>query len=172
VLAGCLRSRACSRDRPDVGVCLCFWVLKLLAPPSWRLSHDVYGPVCACVQVFYVNENSAVNTFVGVFPAQPRKGEALQFNITGGNTGGAFRVQACSGTLFVDLEILDFESTTLNWFNLSVMVTGEQVKNVTAIIYVRGASLRVCAKDSMLSGVRALARLHLHIFPCARCVCV
>ena len=101
-------------------------VNKILRPPA------VYN------QVFYINENAVTNTFVNVIPSQPRKGEALRFNITGGNTGNAFRVQECSGTIFVETEVLDFERPGYNAFNLSIMVTGEMVKNITVIIIIRG----------------------------------
>jgi hypothetical protein len=107
--------------------------------------NKILRPPTVSSQVFFVNENSPVNTFVNVIPSSPRKGEALHFNITSGNTGSAFRVQECSGTVFVDLDVLDFESPSLSFFNLSIMVTGEMVANVTAVIYVRGAEMRaVC----------------------------
>jgi hypothetical protein len=102
-------------------------VNKILRPPS------------VASQVFYVNENSPVNKFVNVVPSTPRKGEALNFNITAGNTAGAFRVQECSGTLFVDNDVLDFERAPFNFYNLSIRVTGEMVANITVVIYVKGA---------------------------------
>ena len=117
----------------------------IYGPLSYSTSMDIIvnkilRPPTVFSQVFYINENSPVNTFVNVIPSTPRKGEALHFNITGGNTVGAFRVQECSGTLFVDNAVLDFERAPYNWYNLSVMVTGEMVANITVIINVKGAS--------------------------------
>ncbi len=103
--------------------------------------NKILRPPTVSSQVFYVNENSPVNTFVNVIPSSPRKGEALHFNITSGNTDGTFRVQECSGTLFVDNAVLDYERAPYNWYNLSVMVTGEMVANVTVIIVVKGEIL-------------------------------
>jgi hypothetical protein len=124
----------------------------IYSPLSYSTTLDIIvnkitRPPTVSSQVFYVNENSPVNTFVNVIPSSPRKGEALHFNITSGNTDGAFRVQECSGTVFVDIDILDFERAPYNFFNLSVMVTGEMVANVTAVIYVKGAS-RVPARSA------------------------
>jgi hypothetical protein len=118
----------------------------IYSPLSYSTSMDIIinkilRPPTVSSQVFYMNENSLVNAFVNVIPSTPRKGEALHFNITGGNTAGAFRVQECSGTLFVDNAVLDYERAPYNWYNLSVMVTGEMVANVTVIIVVKGEIL-------------------------------
>ena len=80
-------------------------VNKVLRPPS------------VLSQTFYVNEDSPTNTFVNVIPAQPRPGELLHFSILSGDTQGAFFVQDCSGTLFVNNSVLDFENPVLNYFN-------------------------------------------------------
>jgi hypothetical protein len=99
----------------------------------------VIRPPTVSSVVLRVDENSPANTYINIIPSKARKGEALHFNITSGNTNGAFRVQECSGTLFVDVDILDFENPLLSYFNLSVMVVGEMVTNVSAVIIVRGS---------------------------------
>ena len=123
------------------------------SPLSYSTTMDIVvnkilRPPTVASQVFYINENSPLNTFVNVIPSTPRKGEALHFNITAGNTAGAFRVQECSGTLFVDNDVLDYEKAPFSFFNLSIMVTGEMVKNISVVLNVKGMeyaySARVC----------------------------
>ena len=117
----------------------------IYSPLSYSTTLDIVvnkilRPPTVASQVFYINENSPLNTFVNVIPSTPRKGEALHFNITAGNTAGAFRVQECSGTLFVDNEVLDYEKAPFNFYNLSIMVTGEMVKNISVVLNVKGLS--------------------------------
>ncbi len=88
--------------------------------------------------IFYLDENSPENFYVTQIAAKPRPGEALHFNITSGNTAGAFFVQECSGMLFVSNPVLNFEDSRYNFFNMSVVVVGEMVTNVTVIIYIKG----------------------------------
>ena len=74
-------------------------------------------------QSFSVNENAANGTVVGtVVASDPDAGDTLTYAITGGNTGGAFAINANTGQITVNnSSALDFETTPT--FNLTVQVT-------------------------------------------------
>ncbi len=76
-------------------------------------------------QAFSVNENSANGTAVGTVVATDLdNGAVLGYAITGGNTGGAFSINALTGAILVaNSAALDFETTPT--FNLTVEVTDE-----------------------------------------------
>ena len=72
---------------------------------------------------FLLPENSADGTVVGTVTfTDPDAGQSGTFSLTGGNTGGAFAINASTGQLTVASGVaLDFESTPS--FRLSVRVT-------------------------------------------------
>jgi len=76
-------------------------------------------------QAFSVNENSANGTAVGTVVATDLdNGAVLGYAITGGNTSGAFSINALTGAILVaNSAALDFETTPT--FNLTVEVTDE-----------------------------------------------
>ena len=61
---------------------------------------------------------------------------SLLFTLTGGNVNDAFRVQNCSGIIFVNKNILDYE--TLNFYNLTITILGDLATNASALVYVLG----------------------------------
>ncbi len=74
-------------------------------------------------QTFSVAENKANGSLVGtVVASDPDAGQSLTFAITGGNTGGAFSINAASGQIAVtNSSALDYEVRQA--FNLTVQVT-------------------------------------------------
>ncbi len=86
-------------------------------------------------QVFSVVENSLPDTFVGIM-AIPQSGVPLLYTITGGNVNSVFRMQNCSGIIFVNTLGVDFETRSV--YNLTVTVLGDLSVNATALIYVSG----------------------------------
>jgi len=74
-------------------------------------------------QDFYVDENSAKSTIVGVLEASdPDEGQQLSFEILTGNTNNAFIIDPKSGVLYVNDPVqLDFEKTPL--FELQILVS-------------------------------------------------
>ena len=73
---------------------------------------------------FYLAENSANGTIVGIAPASDPDGDALSYSITGGDGATAFAIDAATGEITViDSAQLDFESTTT--FTLEVSVTDD-----------------------------------------------
>ena len=73
-------------------------------------------------QTFSIDENSAVDTSVGVVAANDPDGDALFFSITSGNDLGGFSIETTTGELIVaDESVLDFETTPS--FGLTVEVS-------------------------------------------------
>jgi hypothetical protein len=87
-------------------------------------------------QSFAVYENSGNGTVVGTVAASdPDSGQALSYQITAGNTGGAFAVDGSTGQITVaNGAALDFETTLA--FTLTVQVTdnGSPAPSSTATI--------------------------------------
>ena len=82
-------------------------------------------------QSFPVNENAANGTVVGTVAASdPDAGDTLTYAITGGNTGGAFAINASTGEITVNNSAaLNFEMTPA--FNLTVQVTDAGTPGLT-----------------------------------------
>ncbi len=82
------------------------------------------APVVAPV-TFGIAENSATGAVVGTVTAtDPNPGQTLSYAITGGNTGGAFAINAATGAITVaNSAALDFETTP--GFNLTVQATDD-----------------------------------------------
>src|SRR5205085_8346 len=74
-------------------------------------------------QTFGINENSAVGAIVGAVAAtDPDAGQSLTYAIVGGNTGGAFTINAATGRITVaNPAAVDFETNPT--FNLFVRVS-------------------------------------------------
>jgi hypothetical protein len=73
-------------------------------------------------QSFSINENSANGSAVGTVVATDGEGDALNFSITAGNTGGAFAINPGTGAITVaSSPALDFETTPS--FALTVLVS-------------------------------------------------
>ena len=74
---------------------------------------------------FSIAENSATGAVVGTVTAtDPNPGQTLSYAITGGNTGGAFAIDAATGAITVaSSAALDFETTPT--FSLTVQVTDD-----------------------------------------------
>lgn len=72
---------------------------------------------------FSLNENSAAGTVVGTAQAtDPDSGQSFTFAITGGNTGGAFTINATTGQIQVNnTAALDYEENPI--FSLTVQAT-------------------------------------------------
>jgi hypothetical protein len=63
-------------------------------------------------QSFSIDENSADETVVGTVAANDAENDTLNFSITGGDTGGAFAIDAGTGAITVNSSAeLDFETT-------------------------------------------------------------
>ena len=70
---------------------------------------------------FSVPENSPVNTPVGTVNANDNDGDDIEFSIVGGNTGGAFSINAATGQIRVaNPAALDYETTPT--FSLTIRV--------------------------------------------------
>ncbi|HEX7028144.1 MAG TPA: cadherin domain-containing protein, partial [Gammaproteobacteria bacterium] len=81
-------------------------------------------------QVFSINENSANGSAVGTVAATDPDGDTLTYSIIGGNTGGAFAINAASGQITVaSSAALNHEATAS--FALTVRVS-DGVLNDTA----------------------------------------
>ncbi len=76
-------------------------------------------------------ENSANGTVVGTVAAtDPDVGQTLSYVITGGNTGGAFAINASTGQItVVNVSALDFETNPV--FSLTVQVTDNGSPNLS-----------------------------------------
>lgn len=76
-------------------------------------------------RVFTIAENSAIGSSVGFADASdPDAGQSLTYTIVGGNTGGAFAIDAATGEIHVaNPAALDFETTPL--FQLEVAATDD-----------------------------------------------
>jgi hypothetical protein len=69
------------------------------------------APVIAAA-TFALAEDSSIDTCVGVLSASDPEGGTVTYSITSGNTGGAFRIEANTPTIYVDDAIaLDYETT-------------------------------------------------------------
>lgn len=81
------------------------------------------APFMAAGQAFALAENSPLGTVVGaVVASDADAGQALSYSIVGGNTGGAFAINAATGQLSVaNAGAIDFETTPV--FNLTIRVS-------------------------------------------------
>src|SRR5262249_39732795 len=90
-------------------------------------------------QGFNVAENSPSGTVVGTVAASdPDDGQALSYQITAGNTGGAFALDGSTGRITVaNPAALDFETPPV--FTLAVLVSdnGSPARSTTAAITIR-----------------------------------
>jgi len=86
---------------------------------------DANDPPAPSGGPFSLAENSGAGTVVGTVAANdPDVGQSHTFVITGGNTGGAFAINATTGALTVATpSVLDFE--TAPTFSLTVLVTDD-----------------------------------------------
>ncbi len=86
--------------------------------------------------VFSLAENSALNTPVGAVSAtDPDVDDTLTYSITGGNTSGAFAINASTGAVTVaNPAALDFETTPT--FSLTVQVADNHGATDTATVQV------------------------------------
>jgi putative intracellular protease/amidase len=75
--------------------------------------------------VMQVSENSTAGTWVGTVNASdPDVGQTLSYSIVGGNTNGAFAIDAASGVITVDnAATLDFEAYPV--FQLQILVSDD-----------------------------------------------
>jgi hypothetical protein len=72
-------------------------------------------------QVFYVQENSAANTLVGIVGASDPENDALTFSIAAGNTNNAFALDPVTAELRVsNAAALDYESMPFYLLTVSV----------------------------------------------------
>lgn len=103
-----------------------------------RISGISNRPPVIAAQTFSLPENSANATMVGTVAASdPDAGQTLAYAITGGNTGGAFAINASTGQLTVaSTAALNYETTPS--FALTVRVTdnGTPTMNTSATITV------------------------------------
>jgi hypothetical protein len=90
-------------------------------------------------QSFGVAENSPNGTLVGTVAASdPDAGGALSYQITAGNTGGAFALDGRSGQITVDNRAaLDFETTPVFTLTVKVSDNGSPAESSTAAITIR-----------------------------------
>jgi hypothetical protein len=108
---------------------------------EFALSIPVFAnrPPVIADQTFAVNENSAGGTVVGTVAASdPDAGQTLAYQITAGNTGGAFAIDASTGRITVaNAAALNYETTPV--FTLAVQVTdsGMPALSSTATVTVR-----------------------------------
>jgi CSLREA domain-containing protein len=102
-----------------------------IAPPN--------RPPVVANQSFAVNENSANGRLLGtVVASDPDAGQTLSYQITAGNTSGAFALDARTGRLSAaNSAALDFETTPV--FTLTVQVTdsGSPTLSGTASVTIR-----------------------------------
>ncbi|MCG6154801.1 cadherin domain-containing protein [Rubinisphaera margarita] len=102
---------------------------------------------------FTVDEEAPVGTVVGTMTAtDPDAGDMLTFSITGGNTGGAFTINATTGQITVATpSAVDFESTPI--FSLTVRVTdaGGLFDEATATIFVTDVNDTPIVNDQTFS---------------------
>ncbi|WP_261365328.1 cadherin domain-containing protein [Anatilimnocola floriformis] len=96
------------------------------------------APTVAAGQTFALAENSAVGTIVGsVVASDADVGQTLSYSIVGGNTNGAFAINAATGQLSVaNLAAVDFETTPA--FDLTIRVTdnGNPALSTDAVVRV------------------------------------
>ncbi|HEY3320156.1 MAG TPA: tandem-95 repeat protein [Planctomycetota bacterium] len=84
-------------------------------------------------QSFTVQENSANGTVVGTVAASDIESDTLTFAITGGNSNGAFAIDAATGVITVaNSGVLDYEA--LKTVKLNVAVTDNGPPNLTTSI--------------------------------------
>ncbi len=100
------------------------------------IQNDDATPVAPVVndQSFSINENSANNSVVGtVIATDP--GDVLTYSILSGNTGGAFQINSSTGQVTVlNSAALDYETTPMNKFDLTVKVQDAGGLSDTAVI--------------------------------------
>ncbi len=112
---------------------------------------------------FRIPENSAANSYIGIMPTDAQAGVALDYQITAGNINNTFRIQNCSGIIFVN-GVVNYE--VLAFYNLTITITGELVTFAQAIIRVSGTLLFVdhdvsCAASGEEWGVTCAPRVCL-----------
>jgi len=83
-------------------------------------------------QTFSVKEDVADGTAVGTVKATDAEKDKLAFSITSGNTGNAFAIAECAGTITV-AETLDFETTPTYTLKVSVS-DGKLSSNANIIV--------------------------------------
>ena len=108
----------------------------LAAPTELADGTPANEPPAIAAQTFFTEENSPNSTLVGTVAASDPDEDTLSFAITGGNTGGAFRIDAATGQLRVNNSAaLDFEATPV--FELKVTATDNGTPNLSATATVR-----------------------------------
>jgi hypothetical protein len=105
-------------------------VMWSAATVSINVSSGSNQPPVIANQTFNINENSPNGMLAGtVIASDPNTGQSLSYIITGGNTGGAFNINASNGNLTVgNTSMLNFEVTPV--FNLTVRVTDNGTGNL------------------------------------------
>eukprot|EP01029_Cantina_marsupialis_P007367 TRINITY_DN1815_c0_g1_i1.p1 TRINITY_DN1815_c0_g1~~TRINITY_DN1815_c0_g1_i1.p1 ORF type:complete len:355 (+),score=127.66 TRINITY_DN1815_c0_g1_i1:535-1599(+) len=96
---------------------------------------DVPEAPTAVDAAFSVEENSRVDTFIGVVPALAEGPKILMtFSITSGNNFNAFDINACGGALYVGSDVLNYESAETRNFVLEVTI--KTALSVTVKVYI------------------------------------
>lgn len=100
---------------------------------------DVNEAPTIAPQTFFVDENSPLNTTVGVVATgNPELLQTLQFSIIAGNTGGAFSINAVTGALLVlNPATLSFETNPQFSLTIQVVDDGNPAKTSTGTVTVR-----------------------------------
>ena len=79
---------------------------------------------------FAIDENSPVNTIVGVVDVETDAGETLSFSITNGNSCNVFGINSPTGEIYVSNEdSLNYEF--INYFDLTISATDNSAENLT-----------------------------------------
>jgi VCBS repeat-containing protein len=96
------------------------------------VSAQVNNPPVIAAQTFQIAENSANGTLVGqVVASDPDQGQTLSYSITGGNSNGAFALNAATGQITVaNQNVIDYETTPQFLITIQVQDNGEV--NLTA----------------------------------------
>ena len=93
---------------------------------------NVNEPPVASSATYTPNENTANGVEIGAVPASDPEGATLNYNLTGGNTGSAFAVNAAGKVIVNDVTKLDFETTPT--FTLTIAVDDGVNPSVNATI--------------------------------------
>src|SRR5262249_37460198 len=111
-------------------------------------------------QAFSLNEDSGNGTVVGTVTASdPDAAQALSYQITAGNTGGAFAIDGSTGRITVaNTAALDFEATPV--FTLTVQVTdnGSPTLSRTATITINLENVNEAPVNSVPSALQTVAK--------------
>jgi hypothetical protein len=106
----------------------------LTADATLEIAVTINSPPVVNDAVFSVPENSAIGTAVGsVIATDPDAGDSLVFSITGGNTAGAFAINAGTGAITTAAD-LDFEATSGFVLIVTVIDDGTTLASDTASI--------------------------------------